>query len=106
MSVFQGLSAGKSWKVMAASTPSAWEPGPPGTVVDGESVAVVEEAPDAPVVVVGLGSGVAAVSAGVHHSCARSSAGTVRCWGDSSNGELGAGATAKSVVPVDVMGLG
>jgi alpha-tubulin suppressor-like RCC1 family protein len=59
-----------------------------------------------PVDVVGLGSGVVAVSAGGHHSCARTSAGTVRCWGDNGRGQLGAKASTNAAVPVQVVGLG
>ncbi|MGE0440899.1 MAG: hypothetical protein AB7L66_09885 [Gemmatimonadales bacterium] len=42
------------------------------------------------------------VTAGYKHSCARSTSGTVRCWGDNTSGQLGNGSTTSSSVPVTV----
>jgi plastocyanin len=58
-----------------------------------------------PVHVIGLSSGVKAVSVARGHSCALMRAGTVECWGSNSWGELGNGTWRKSAKPVQVVGL-
>jgi alpha-tubulin suppressor-like RCC1 family protein len=58
-----------------------------------------------PVAVTGLGSGVADVSAGRHHTCALLSSGAARCWGRGDSGEMGNGTnTYINLGPVAVTG--
>ncbi len=73
---------------LLASGPAAAEPHrPPGAAPTGSTPSPVPEAasPEAALV------GVVEVAAGYEHSCARMANGTVRCWGDNSEGQLGVG---------------
>jgi alpha-tubulin suppressor-like RCC1 family protein len=58
-----------------------------------------------PVAVSGLSSGVQALTAGWHHTCAITSNGGVMCWGRNENGQLGDGSVTDRLMPVDVIGL-
>lgn len=58
-----------------------------------------------PTQVQSLSTGVVKVVAGSQHACALTSAGSVHCWGDNSDGQLGDGTTNSSAIPVDVFGF-
>lgn len=73
-----------------------------GQLGDGSRVNRLE-----PVDVVGLSSGVQAISAGATHTCALAGGGRTMCWGDNRDGQLGDGTQSVSprLVPGDVQGL-
>nr|WP_257504851.1 biotin transporter BioY [Alcaligenes aquatilis] len=58
-----------------------------------------------PVAVRGLSSGVASITAGLNHTCARTTGGAALCWGRNSSGQLGDGTSTQRTTPVEVQGL-
>ena len=50
-------------------------------------------------------TGVVAVAAGSGHACALLKSGSIYCWGDNGEGELGNGSTANSTMAVPVSGI-
>ena len=58
-----------------------------------------------PTAVYGLSSNVRAISSGNYHTCALTSNGAVKCWGDNSYGQLGNNSNVNKLVPTAVHGL-
>ena len=72
-----------------------------GLNADGQLGDGTNDSSSLPVDVVGLGERIAEVSAGLTHTCAVTTTGTARCWGEN-GGRLGNGSEEASTVPVDV----
>ena len=58
-----------------------------------------------PVEVAGLNASVRSVTIGLYHTCALTTAGRVRCWGNNFSGQLGTGNSQNSPNPIDVADL-
>ena len=58
-----------------------------------------------PTGVYGLGSGIASVKTSVSHTCALTTKGKVKCWGNNAYGELGDNSTTNSLKPLGAYNL-
>ncbi|OBS51711.1 hypothetical protein A8B73_14895 [Methylosinus sp. 3S-1] len=86
--------------VSAAGGARCWGGNDRGALGDGST-----KQRDAPVDVQGLSHDIVAVTGGILHSCALTSAGAVKCWGFNNSGILGDGTSNDRLRPVGVSGL-
>jgi alpha-tubulin suppressor-like RCC1 family protein len=101
--IYTQISAGAfhTCALTTAGGVQCWGDNSSGELGDGTTIGS-----DGPVSVKGLSTGVTAVAAGDFGSCALTTAGAVKCWGDDSFGELGNGKTGtENDKPVQVKGL-
>ncbi|WP_304350047.1 putative Ig domain-containing protein [Comamonas testosteroni] len=90
-----------SCAVTTAGAVKCWGYNSDGQLGDGTTTSQ-----NTPVAVSGLGGGVASVTGGTSHTCAVTTAGAVKCWGNNGSGQLGDGTTTSQNTPVAVSGLG
>ena len=91
---------GGGWHTCALTTAGAvrcWGYGAQGQLGNGSTSDSYS-----PVNVSGLSSGVSDITAGITHTCALTTGGGVKCWGDNSYGELGVGDYTNYSTPQDV----
>jgi alpha-tubulin suppressor-like RCC1 family protein len=81
----------------------AWGGNDSGQLGDGSTIS---RAAPVPVNGLGSGSGAIAIAAGIQHSLALKSDGTVLAWGSNSLGQLGDGTVISRRIPTGVTGLG
>jgi alpha-tubulin suppressor-like RCC1 family protein len=91
----------QSCAVTSAGSAKCWGYNAFGQLGDGTAITRTS-----PVDVVGLGSGVAAITSGFYHLCSLSTGGGVKCWGQNYFGKLGNNASTDRLVPTPVIGLG
>ncbi|MFN7149383.1 MAG: RCC1 domain-containing protein, partial [Microthrixaceae bacterium] len=93
---------GSTCAVMTNGTVTCWGSNSKGQL--GNVLFAPDSQVSLPIPVTGV-AGAAEVSVGIDHACALLVDGTVRCWGNNSNGQLGNGTTTDSNVAVPVTGL-
>jgi len=98
--VWNGISSGLAHTcgIMNDLSLWCWGDNSSGQLGDGSQASA-----SAPVAVVVPGQAWASVSAGASHSCALATDGTLWCWGDNSNGQLGTGSGASRLLPTRVV---
>lgn len=90
--------------LLADGTASCWGRNLNGSLGSGSSAATLPNSP-APVAVQGVAN-IAQIDVGSTASCALLASGSVNCWGaGATNGTLGNGVNADSLVPVEVSGI-
>ena len=87
--------------LLADTSVRCWGAGGAGELGGGARGALHADLP----VAVRLLRGVAEIAAGGSHTCARTLAGTVLCWGANADGQLGDGTTTDRAVPTMVRGI-
>lgn len=98
MTVSTGVS--RTCAVTTAGAAKCWGDNRAGPLGDGTQVNRLT-----PVDVTGLNNGILQVAAGFDNTCALSTSGGVKCWGQNLNGVLGDGTTQNRLTPTDVTGL-
>ncbi len=98
---FQVVSAGGNYTcgLTTSGGPYCW-----GSNFNGQLGTGVFSGPNLLPTAVSGGLTFAAVSAGGAHTCGRTAAGTVYCWGSNTDGELGNGSTNSTAMPARVLG--
>lgn len=96
---WQNVSAGQSYTcaVMLGGTLWCWGENKHGQLGDKTT-----ESKNTPVSVVAAGQTWAMVAAGVSHTCALTTGGSLSCWGDNSAGQLGIGSNNPREIPTRV----
>ena len=95
-----GLGGRQTCALTAAGAVYCWGEGYDGMLGNGGTANA-----DTPQPVTGLGSGVAAIAVGEVSTCALTTAGAVKCWGNNMYGSLGDGSTTHASTPQQVSGL-
>lgn len=89
-----------SCAITAAGALKCWGENTYGQVGDGTTVMKTK-----PADVVGLQSGVVEVVAGINHTCALTSSGGAKCWGQNTYSQLGDNGSSNQLTPANVYGF-